>query len=87
MALTIKLNDPDTIAILQHYSLFISLHDGVDGTLEQAAEGLILGCLDEHTRFVKWKQGLDAEPARNVIPFRQPEAAEEPRQNHVARGG
>lgn len=58
MAITITITDPDTIALLRSYRRFIGEVDQVSGpvTLSDAAEGLVIGCLDEHQRFRAWQQ-------------------------------
>ncbi len=53
--LTITISDPDTIALLQKYQRFIEQTDSVDGSLDQIAEGLILGSIDEHPQFTQWR--------------------------------
>lgn len=54
MPITVTITDPATIQLLARYRQFIAQEDQVEGTLDQAAEGLILGCLDEHDRFNTW---------------------------------
>jgi hypothetical protein len=71
MPITVKIDDPATIQLLARYRQFISQEDHVEGTLDQAAEGLILGCLDEHHRFNAWCQyqaAAEAEPP-STLPF------------------
>lgn len=50
----ITISDPDTIQAIQRYALFVETVDGVTGTIDQLAEGLILGMLDEHWQFRAW---------------------------------
>lgn len=52
--LTVQINDPQTLEILGRYGIYVQDVDGVTGTLDQLAEGLILGMLDEHGRFRDW---------------------------------
>jgi len=54
MQLMITIEDPDTILLLQKYRRFIAQEDAVDGSMDEIAEGLILGLLDEHRRFASW---------------------------------
>lgn len=54
MPITVVIDDPATIQLLAKYRQFIAQEDFVEGTLDQAAEGLLLGCLDEHHRFNTW---------------------------------
>jgi hypothetical protein len=56
MPITVTIDDPATIQLLTRYRQFIAQEDNAEGTLDQAAEGLILGCLDEHHRFNVWCQ-------------------------------
>lgn len=56
MALTITIDDPETIAQLRQYRQFIEHETGAEGTVDQAAEGLILTCLDEYPEFAAWKR-------------------------------
>lgn len=53
-SLTLTFDDPQTVALLLQYSQFIRQEDGVEGTLQEVAAGLVVGCLDEHHRFAKW---------------------------------
>lgn len=55
MALIIKITDPQTATLLQQYGQYVEVVDGVTGTLSQVAEGLMLGSLDEHSRFQQWQ--------------------------------
>ncbi|PPU05233.1 hypothetical protein XacyCFBP2565_21975 [Xanthomonas arboricola pv. corylina] len=61
MAVTIKINDPQTIELLQSYSQFLSQVDGVGGTLDDVAEGIVFALLDEHMRFRQWRRGTCTE--------------------------
>lgn len=54
MPLTLTFKDPETIRLMLRYAQYISLRDGVTGTVEQVAEGVILGFLDEHPNFNEW---------------------------------
>lgn len=54
MALTITISDPETIALLDRYKKYVGEIDGVRGTIDQLAEGLMLGSLDLHNRFQRW---------------------------------
>jgi len=65
MPITVTITDPATIQLLARYRQFIAQEDQVEGTLDQAAEGLILGCLDEHHRFNTWCQD---QPAAQALP-------------------
>lgn len=55
-ALTITFDDPDTIKLLLQYRAFIESEDDVQGTIREMAEGLIVGCLDDHSRFQSWSK-------------------------------
>lgn len=69
MPITVTIDDAATIQLLARYRQFIAQEDLVEGTLDQAAEGLILGCLDEHHRFNAWCQDQPANPTfANVTP-------------------
>lgn len=50
----ITITDPATIDLLQRYAQYLEKVDGVTGTMDQLAEGMILGFLDEHTQFRWW---------------------------------
>lgn len=54
MAIIITITDPETATLLHQYRHYVDQVDGVTGSLSQVAEGLILGCLDEHSRFRQW---------------------------------
>jgi len=51
--LTVTINDPQTISLLLQYKQFLQ-EEGVDGTLQEAAAGLMVGSLDENHRFNRW---------------------------------
>jgi len=55
MTITVKIRDPETIALLQRYERFLQVEDECEGSMDQIAEGLILGFLDEHRRFAAWQ--------------------------------
>ena len=54
MPITITITDPATIEMLAQYQEFIRAKDDCEGTIDQVAEGLMLGYLDEHDDFVDW---------------------------------
>ncbi|KLA49991.1 hypothetical protein [Xanthomonas euvesicatoria] len=56
MAVTIQITDPQTIALLQSYGEYLSEVDETSGTIDQMAEGLIIGLLDEHSHFRHWRR-------------------------------
>ena len=58
MALTITISDPETIALLDRYKEYVGKIDGVRGTIDQLAEGLMLGSLDLHNRFQRWSREI-----------------------------
>jgi len=58
MALVISITDADTVALLERYRHYVDQVDGESGTLEQLAEGLMLGMLDEHHRFREWSRQI-----------------------------
>lgn len=53
---TVNITDPATLALLANYKRFLQVEDGLDGelTMTQMVEGLVVGCLDEHSRFRQW---------------------------------
>ena len=65
--LTITLDDPDTIALLLGYQAFIASEDGIgECSLDDAAIGLIAGCLDGHSRFSNWRKA-NPDAATNLV--------------------
>ena len=58
MALVMSITDPDTVALLERYRQYVDQVDGQKGTLDQLAEGLMLGMLDEHNRFREWSRQI-----------------------------
>ena len=83
MPLTVTFKDPETIALVMRYAQFMEQRDGVGGTIEQVAEGLIIGYLDEHPSFVQWHRAATAAmlPIEdNVIDFAQAQRVESVRQ-------
>ncbi len=54
MALVITISDPSTLALLQQYGQYVHQVDGERATMDELAEGLMLGMLDEHQRFREW---------------------------------
>ncbi|MDI9239449.1 hypothetical protein QLQ15_11095 [Lysobacter sp. LF1] len=58
MALVISITDPDTVVLLERYRQYVDQVDGEKGTLDQLAEGLMLGMLDEHNRFREWSRQI-----------------------------
>lgn len=54
MQLTITINDPETILKLQRYRQFLAEEDVVDGSMDQIAEGMMLGHMGDHDRFLDW---------------------------------
>lgn len=52
--LTITIDDPEVIGLLQVYEQYAAQVDGVTGTLDELAEGLVHGLLDSHSRFRAW---------------------------------
>lgn len=65
---TVNITDPATLQLLANYKSFLQQEDGIDGTLTltQMVEGLVVGCLDEHSRFRQWNRmrngALPAQP-------------------------
>ncbi|RDY66722.1 hypothetical protein DX912_11395 [Lysobacter soli] len=60
--ITIRIEDPETIILIAKYSCYVRDVDGATGTLDELAEGLMLGLLDAHDRFRQWcgmDQSLD----------------------------
>lgn len=53
-SLTLVINDPQTIKLLLKYRTFLEQEDGLQGTLNEVAAGLVVGCLDENLRFTRW---------------------------------
>jgi hypothetical protein len=56
MVLVITITDPETVVLLERYRQYVDQVDGERGTLDQLAEGLMLGMLDEHNRFREWSR-------------------------------
>ncbi|MCD0253124.1 hypothetical protein JWH16_04545 [Xanthomonas campestris pv. campestris] len=54
--LTLTFNDPQTIALLLQYSKFLKQEEGLDGTLQEIAAGLVVGSLDENISFTQWSK-------------------------------
>jgi hypothetical protein len=52
--ITIRIEDPETIILIAKYSCYVRDIDGASGTLDELAEGLMLGLLDGHDRFRQW---------------------------------
>lgn len=78
-SLTLTFNDPQTIALLLQYSRFLH-EEGIEGTLQEAAAGLVVGSLDENHRFNSWAKANKPEPAaavklHNVTPLPAPKVA------------
>ena len=66
--LTITLDDPETIALLHGYRAFIASEDGIDDcSIEDAATGLIAGCLDGHQRFEVWLKQNPESVSNNLV--------------------
>lgn len=63
MVLTITISDPETVALLCRYEQYVDQVDGVLGTIDQLAEGLMLGSLDQHQRFWQWSNANAEEVA------------------------
>jgi hypothetical protein len=59
--LTVTFDDPDTLRLLMQYRQYLH-EEGVDGTLQEAAAGLIVGCLDENRQFARWAKDRPFEP-------------------------
>ncbi|MGH8038891.1 MAG: hypothetical protein ACRES5_17260 [Pseudomonas sp.] len=51
---SVILTDPQTISLLQQYSQYVSQVESVNGSLDEFAEGLVIGCLDENPAFRQW---------------------------------
>lgn len=71
-ALTLTFNDPQTIALLLQYKQFLQ-QEGIDGTLQEVAAGLIVGSMDENPAFTRWtkqnkltRNNVTPLPARSV---------------------
>lgn len=54
LSLNITITDPQTIALLRQYSHYISQVEQIEGTLDELAQGLVVGCIDEHPAFRRW---------------------------------
>jgi len=52
--ITIRIEDPETIILIAKYSCYVRDIDGATGTIDELAEGLMLGLLDSHDRFRQW---------------------------------
>lgn len=73
-ALTLTFNDPQTIALLLQYKQYLQ-QEGIDGTLQEVAAGLIVGSMDENPAFTRWTKqnkalpnNVTTLPARSVTP-------------------
>jgi hypothetical protein len=55
MSLIIRIDDPRTIELLCRYAQFIAVDQGVDGSIDEHAEGLMLACLDDNAAFMRWE--------------------------------
>lgn len=54
VSFTINITDPQTIALLQKYRQYVSQVERVDGSLDEIAQGLVIGCIDENSEFRHW---------------------------------
>jgi len=50
------ISDAKTLELLRQYKQYVAQEDGVTGSINQLAEGLMVGCLDEHHRLREWSQ-------------------------------
>jgi len=65
--LTLIIDDPQTVALLQQYKEFLQ-HEGIDGSLQEVAAGLIVGSMDENHAFTRWTKTNRAQGAAGQTP-------------------
>lgn len=53
--LILTITDPATIEMLVRYKTFLKVEDEAAGSMNEIAEGLIVGFLDGHDRFADWR--------------------------------
>jgi len=85
--LTVTFDDPDTIRLLMQFTQYLQ-EDGVEGTLQEAATGLIFSSLDENRQFARWVKERKFEPQpvpATVTTLPTPKAAVAPRSRPTLR--
>lgn len=55
----IKIDDPDTVAIIHDYTRYLQQVDEIESSVDQAAESMLLGFIDEHVQFRSWRRMQD----------------------------
>lgn len=52
----IEISDPDTVLLINDYIRYLRQVDGIKGSMDQVAESMLLGFIDEHAQFRCWRK-------------------------------